>query len=300
LPEQQWKRGRKIALFEGILAGASFGTAAVFIRLIGGVDIFSIAFWRLTIAFLVLGATILLLRSPFKAGLLKRFFPQVLFLGVLLGTHFVLFASAVMDTTIINATVLVNTTPIWAMILSVLISGVSPTRRAVLGIVVSFLGLSVIAYADASSPTFSLNLKGDLEALLAAVVEALYLSWGRATRRKVPILSLMFFIYMLSAVAVLAASVVMRSGPLFSAMSWEAVPVLVGLGVLPTSVAHSLYFSSLSGLKSFETATLALLEPIAATLLGIILFVEIPSALFILGAVFVLGGMVSVTLQRGS
>jgi drug/metabolite transporter (DMT)-like permease len=203
-----------------------------------------------------------------------------------------------MDTTIINATVLVNTTPIWAMILSVLISGVSPTRRAVLGIIISFLGLSVIAYADASSPTFNLNLKGDLEALLAAVVEALYLSWGRATRRKVPILPLMFFIYMLSALAVLAASVVMRSGPLFSAMSWEAVPVLVGLGVLPTSVAHSLYFSSLSGLKSFETATLALLEPIAATLLGITLFAEIPSALFILGAVFVLGGMVSVALQR--
>ena len=298
MAEQQQKRGRKIALFEGILAGASFGTAAVFIRLIGGVDVFSIAFWRLTIAVLVLGAAILLLRRPFKAGLLKRVSPQVLFLGVLLGTHFVLFASAVMDTTIINATVLVNTTPIWAMILSVLISGVSPTRRAVLGIIISFLGLSVIAYADASSPTFNLNLKGDLEALLAAVVEALYLSWGRATRRKVPILSLMFFIYMLSALAVLAASVVMRSGPLFSATSWEAVPVLVGLGVLPTSVAHSLYFSSLSGLKSFETATLALLEPIAATLLGIILFAEIPSMLFVLGAVFVLSGMVSVALQR--
>ena len=298
MAEQQQKRGRTIALFEGILAGASFGTAAVFIRLISGADIFSIAFWRLTTAFLVLGAAILLLRSPFKIGLLKRFFPQVLFLGVLLGTHFVLFASAVMDTSIINATVLVNTTPIWAMILSVLISGINPTRRAVLGIVISFLGLSVIAYADASSPTFSLNLKGDLEALLAAVVEALYLSWGRATRRKVPILSLMFFIYMLSALAVLAASVVMRSGPLFSATSWEAVPVLVGLGVLPTSVAHSLYFSSLSGLKSFETATLALLEPIAATLLGIILFAEIPSMLFVFGAVFVLSGMVSVALQR--
>ncbi len=300
MTEQQWKRGRKIALFEGILAGAFFGTAAVFIKLIGGVDIFSIAFWRLTIAFLVLGAAILLWRSPFKADLLKRFFPQVLFLGVLLGTHFVLFASAVMATPIINATVLVNTTPIWALILSTLISGVKPTRRAILGIVISFLGLSVIAYAETSSPTFGLNLKGDLEALLAAVVEALYLSWGRATRRKVPILSLMLFIYMLSALAVLAASVAMSSGPLFSAMSWEAVPVLVGLGVLPTAVAHSLYFSSLSGLKSFETATLALLEPLAATLLGIILFVEIPSALFILGAVFVLGGIVSVALQRGA
>jgi drug/metabolite transporter (DMT)-like permease len=40
------------------------------------------------------------------------------------------------------------------------------------------------------------------------------------------------------------------------------------------------------------------LEPIAATLLGITLFAEIPSALFILGAVFVLSGMVSVALRR--
>ncbi len=215
-----------------------------------------------------------------------------------MGLHFVLFVSAVMDTTIINATVLVNTTPIWSLLISVLILGVKPTRLAVLGLIVSFLGVTIIAYADVSSPTFSLNLKGDLEALFAAVAEAFYLSYGRDTRRKVPILSLMLFIYMLSTLTVLAASVVVKSAPVFFTISLETILILVGLGILPTTLAHTLYFSSLSSLKSFETAALALLEPIAATLLGVLIFAEIPSALFILGAVFVSGGIISVAIHK--
>lgn len=289
---------RKRALFEGVLAGTFFGTAAVLIRLLKDVDVFSIAFWRLTIAFSVLATTIFFLRRPFGFGLLKKIFVQVLFLGVLLGLHFVLFVSAVMDTTIINATVLVNTTPIWSLLISVLILGVKPARLAVLGLIVSLLGVTIIAYADVASPTFSLNLKGDLEALLAAVAGAFYLSYGRDTRRKVPILSLMLFIYMLSTLTVLAASAAARSAPILSAVSLKVVLILVGLGVLPTALAHTFYFSSLSSLKSFETAALAQLEPIAATLLGVLIFAEIPSALFILGAVFVLSGIISVAIHK--
>lgn len=298
MSEQSLREKRKAALFEGILAGTFFGTAAVLIRLLKGVDVFSIAFWRLAIAFLILAFIISFLKKPFGIGLLKENFVHVLSLGVLLGLHFVLFVSAVMDTTIINATVLVNTTPIWSLIVSVLIFRVKPARFAVLGLIISFLGVSVIAFAEAASPGFSFNLKGDFEALLAAVAEAFYLSYGRETRRKIPILSLMLFIYMLSTFAVLAASIMIKSAPIFHAISLEAILILIALGILPTALAHTLYFSSLSSLKSFETATLALLEPIAATLLGVLIFAEIPSTLFILGAVFVLGGIVSVTIQQ--
>ncbi len=290
--------GRKRALFEGVLAGTLFGTAAVLIRLLKDVDVYPIAFWRLAIAFFVLAVAILFLRKHFGFGLLKRNFVHVLFLGVLLGSHFVLFVSAVKDTTIINATVLVNTTPIWSLLVSVLILGVKPTRLAVLGLIFSFLGVAIIACADVASPTFGLNLKGDLEALFAAVVEAFYLSYGRDIRRKVPILSLMLFIYMLSTFTVLAAGAAAGSAFAFSAVSLRVVLVLVGLGVLPTALAHTLYFSSLSSLKSFETATLALLEPIAATLLGVFIFAEIPHFLFVVGAVLVLGGILSVAAGK--
>ncbi len=290
--------GRKKALLEGILAGTLFGTAAILIRLLKNVDVFSIAFWRLCIAFLVLATTIGFLRKSFEFNLLKKNILQTLFLGALLGSHFILFASAVMDTTIINATVLVNTTPIWSLLISVLIFKMKPTRLAVLGLFVTFLGVTTIAYADVASPTFGFKLKGDLEALFAAVVEAFYLSYGRDTRRKMPILSLMLLVYMLSTLTVLVASLLVGSQPVFFTMSLETLLILVALGILPTALAHTLYFSSLFSLKSFETATLALLEPITATLFGVLIFTEIPNAFFILGAIFVLGGIISVAIQK--
>jgi len=44
------KRTRRMALAEGVTAGVFFGTAAIFIRLLKSVEVFSIAFWRLIVA----------------------------------------------------------------------------------------------------------------------------------------------------------------------------------------------------------------------------------------------------------
>jgi drug/metabolite transporter (DMT)-like permease len=74
---------------------------------------------------------------------------------------------------------------------------------------------------------------------------------------------------------------------------------LIVLGVLPTATAHTLYFSSLSNLKSFETATMALLEPVGATILGIGIFQEIPAPLFAVGAALTLIGILFVVRNKG-
>lgn len=59
-----------------------------------------------------------------------------------------------------------------------------------------------------------------------------------------------------------------------------------------------MYFSSLSNLKSFETATMALLEPIGATLLGAAVFQETPAPLFALGATLILAGVLFVVVKK--
>ena len=64
--------------------------------------------------------------------------------------------------------------------------------------------------------------------------------------------------------------------------------------MFPTAIAHTLEFSSLSGLKSFETATMALLEPIGATVLAAALFQEVPGPIFAVGAAVVLVGVLFV------
>jgi drug/metabolite transporter (DMT)-like permease len=289
-------RTRKLALLEGATAGALFGTAAVFIRFLQALDAFSIAFWRLVIACCIL-ATFLLFSG--KPSIFKNFrladLREPLVLGFLLGLHFIFFVSAVKNTTILNATVLVNTTPIFSMLISVFIFKVRTSRLAVMGIAVSVIGVCVIAYAESMAPEsvtdFSPSLKGDFEAVSAAFLEALYLSYGKRVRGRRAILPIMLPIYIFAAVTVGLLSLTITSVNLNLPTEPVVIFPLLGLGAFPTAMAHTLYFSSLSNLRSFETATMALLEPVGATVLGALLFGEVPALLFIFGAVLVLLGI---------
>jgi drug/metabolite transporter (DMT)-like permease len=295
VPNDKGKRERRTALLEGILGGALFGTAAVLIRLLTGFSVFSIALWRLVIASVFLAFLLVVLKKPLMDKLFKKSLLRILVLGLLLGFHFILFVSAVLDTTILNATVLVNTTAIWSMFVSSFIFKLKPSRLAIAGILMSFLGVSVITFSDASFHGFSLSLIGDLEAVLAAVVESFYLSYGRDVRRRLPLLNLMLLIYVFSTLPVLVWGFASRS-PFTLPVDLGSALVLIGLGLFPTALAHTFYFSSLSSLKSFETASMALLEPVGATLLGVAVLNQVPTPIFIIGAILVLGGIFSVAM----
>ena len=274
-----------------------FGTASIFIRFLEKTDTFSIAFWRLVIASMMLAAILIVLKKPFKFNVMLRNFKDLIVLSIFLGLHFILFVSAVKDTTILNATVFVNTTPIFSMFISSFIFKVKPSRLAVLGSTVSFIGVCTIAYAESSPSGFSPNMKGDIEAILAALVEAFYLNLGRKMHNKISLFSAMLPICLVAAVIVGFISIPMGHA-LIIPLKFEFIIPLLCLGLLPTAMAHTLYFSSLSNLKSFETATMALLEPVGATILGIIIFEEIPEPSFIFGAFFILLGVVFVTMQQ--
>jgi drug/metabolite transporter (DMT)-like permease len=137
-----------------------------------------------------------------------------------------------------------------------------------------------------------------LEAVLAAVVEAFYLNYGRKLRSEMSILTAVLPMYVLTAIVigVIGLPVTLRT-PALPAKAEFILP-LVGLGIFPTAIAHTLYFSSLSNLKSFETATMALIEPIGATFLGMVLFQEIPAPLFGFGATLALLGILFVVKQK--
>ena len=291
------KRSRRLALLEGAIAGTFFGTAAIFIRFLTGVSVLSIAFWRLIIASLVFVVIILAFKKSIRWGPIRNHIGRIGVLGVLLGLHFILFVSAVLDTSIINATVLVNTTSIWSMIVSTLIFKLKPSRTVLIGIIVSFLGVTIITYGDAAPGTWTLQLKGDLEAVIAAVIEAFYLNYGRETRQKSQIIPLMLTIYVFSSLTVLIIGVGAVQSFAFPIQVSQILP-LVGLAILPTAVAHSFYFSSLSHLKSFETAAMALLEPVGAALLGLVILTEVPKPIFVLGAALVLVGIVTVAIKE--
>jgi drug/metabolite transporter (DMT)-like permease len=298
-------RTRKLALTEGITAGVLFGTAAIFIRFLQNLDAFSIAFWRLIIACLILAIILIVIGKSFNFNLVRKNLKELLILSIFLALHFIFFISAVKDTTILNATVLVNTTPIFSIFVSSFLFHLKPSRLAIVGLTISFIGVCVIAYAEtiivdinAYPEGFSPSLKGDLEAVLAALVEAFYLNYGRKIRKQMAILPTMFPMYMLTATIVGVLGISATNKILTLPTEAKIILPLVGLGILPTAAAHTLYFSSLLNLKSFETATMALLEPMGATVLGIIFFQEIPAPMFVFGAVLILLGIFFIAKEK--
>ncbi|MEM3576975.1 MAG: EamA family transporter [Candidatus Bathyarchaeia archaeon] len=290
---------RDKAMAEGIAAGVLFGTSAIFTRFLVGLDAFSITFWRLLIASLALLAIAFIFHAPLNFNLVRKNLREILVLSFFLSLHFIFFTSAVKDTTILNATVLVNTTPMFSMIISVFAFRLKPSRLTILSLIVSFIGVCLIAYAETpsfQSASVSPTLKGDLEAAFAALLIAFYLNYGKVLRGKTDLSTSIVPIYFFAALLALFLGFFM--GALSAPTNVNVTFPLFGLGLIPTAVAHTLYFSSLSNLKSFEAATIALLEPVGATLLGVALFQEVPTHLTVFGAFLVLLGIVFIARQK--
>lgn len=279
---------RTSALLKGASAGVLFGTAAIFIRLLYGVDSFVIVLGRLLIASFALAFILLVMRPRVQLRELRQLSHLVVVLGILIGLHFLLFVSAVKDTTILDATVLINTTPIFAMIFSAVLYRIRPSITSTLGIFVAFMGMLALTLTETSLGLVG-NLRGDIEATIASVVEGLYLNIGKGVRSRIPAPAAMLPIYLAATVLVIGAASAFGHSVSVPLESSILLP-LIGLGLLPTAFGHTLYFSSLSDLKSFQTATLAFLEPIVATVLGLILFGETPNIKFLFGAAIILLG----------
>lgn len=284
-----------VHLLEGALAGTFFGTSAVFIRLMPELSATSISLYRLGLSALFLSLGHLLLRggipSPVGVGVLR-----LAAMGVLLGLHVLLFTAAVKLTSVLNAAVLVNTTPVWAIVLSYLLWRQIPDRTALLGTVLAVSGVVVISGSQlAFSPG---NVPGDLVALLSALSWAVYLIVARPVRQSGSPLSLLPFVYGTAALTIAASSP--ATGEVVRLPYHAELAPLLGQALLPTTLGHTLQFSSLRGLTPHQAATLALLEPVVAPTLAALFLHELPRPELVAGAALVITGIYFVASRAGS
>ncbi len=281
-------------LIRGALAGFFFGTSAVFIRLMPGLSPASISFYRLLIAFLIVTLTNLLFAGRVGLSWRRTNLSPPLLLGALLGVHILLFTWSVRLTQILNATILVNTTPIWTIIMGYLLGKDLPGPLPVAGTFIAIGGVAVIAAAQATySPG---SLLGDVLAMLAAVVWAAYLLAGGSALRGKGALTFLPEIYGGATLSALVISLLAGVG-LEPPVSDELAP-LIGIALFPTALGHSLHFSSLEGLTPHKASTLALLEPVVATFFGVVLLGETPRLEFVLGAGLATLGIYFVVVGR--
>lgn len=281
-----------------MLALAVFGAswAAVLVRLADAPPV-AVAFWRLafslalpTIPALLVTGSWRQLRSSSRADWL-----WMLVAGVCLALHFTTWFASLGYTSVASSTVILATHPLWVGVLSALILREAPGTFEWIGIGAAVLGAAIVGWGDlrAGSDPFL----GDLLALLAALMLAVYVIAGRRVR---PRLGLWSYVTVVYAVAtVLTGLMAVVSGTALTGYPAGTWWVFVALAAGPMLLGHTGFNWALRHVRAYVVGVLQLLEPIGATTIAVVVLGrgEIPTTDTLVGGAVILLG-VWIALRR--
>jgi drug/metabolite transporter (DMT)-like permease len=245
-------------------------------------------------------ATVLL--SPFALVSARRSVPSLgrrshLLLvasGVALALHFATWISSLSYTSIASSVLLVNTAPIFAIVLSRVFLGEKVDFTVLLAIGLALVGAALIAAGDwGSAPS---TLFGNLLAVAGALTLAGHHVVGRGLRHALPLNAYVIAVWAVAALtlAAIAAAFGTRFAP-YPARAWLG---FLALGLVPTVLGHGLVNRSLRSLKAPTVGLFLLGEPLGASVLAYLIFGEVPSASTALGGLIVLLALGLVLLRR--
>ncbi|MEL6495041.1 MAG: EamA family transporter [Cyanobacteria bacterium J06623_7] len=212
--------------------------------------------------------------------------------GVCLAIHFATWITSLSYTSIAASTVLVTTNPIWVGLLSWWWYGEKLTLKASLGIGIALLGGIIIAIADSGGGgNYSNSIWGDALALIGAVMSSLYIIFGsQAQRRGLATKNYIAIAYSTAAICLLPLP--LGAGINYTGHSPQIYLYLGAMAITSQLIGHS----SLNWAVRVVSPTLIglslLWEPVVASLLGAMVFDEIPSIELLLGGSIILLGMI--------
>ncbi len=290
-----------LVLLVGILAAS---TAALFIRLAYAAEgSGSVGLGLLLAAVRLSGASLVLL--PALWGL-RKVSPEpgamgyAVLAGICLGVHLAVWITSLAYTSIAASATIVSTNPIWVALILWLWRGETPSRLTAAGIIVAFSGGALIAVGDAGGASAGPKpLLGDLLALGGALSVSLYLIFGReAQRRGLGVGRYVATAYVVGALTLLPAPLLLGSG--YS--GWPGEVYLYGLllAFVPQLVGHTSFNWAVRWVSPTLVALVILAEPVGSSVLGYLVFGEVPGALVLAGAAVLLIGVAGAVWGEGA
>jgi drug/metabolite transporter (DMT)-like permease len=257
-------------------------TSAIFIRWAEDVSSPVLAFYRLIISGLILLSFNLAKEKKSPQHHFEWHWHYML-AGIFLALHFITWIGALKLTTIANAIFLGTTHPFFAVVLSTIFLKESPRGNIIPVFLLCLIGIYLMVSNDIGLSTE--NLTGDTSAILSALFFASYLLIVRLHRDKVQIVAYLGSVYTMAAIVCLIF-ILIRGDALtgFADRSWLMI-ILLALG--PSLTGHSLLNWTSKHLQIYKVNLAMLLEPVLATMAGMILFLEFPGPYFYVGAALI-------------
>ena len=287
--ESARKRRAESALFV-LFASVCFAVSGPLARWARPTDPLLIAFGRLALAALILGAIEARALGPALAGLTSRQRLTVLAAGALLAAHFACFQIGLDRTSLPAAVSLVSLEPLSVVLCAWVLLGMRPSRAEQIGVVVATAGAVLVARGAGKGEH---HLAGDLLVLAAVAVYGLYLTVARALKDALPARSYAALVYTSAAVMLAFALAVAPRNPAATAI-WpppdRGLLAIAVIALVPTILGHTAVQTASRTLPPAIVALVSPGETLGGIVLGAVFLHESPAPTEIAGALIILAG----------
>ena len=278
---------KKLILLLPLLSGIFWGAGGVFIRTLNsfGLDNISIFSTRVVLATVLLFIGLIIFNPESLKIRLKDawIFIGSGILGMLLLN--VCYNEAAFHLTLSLSTVLLSMAPVFAIFMSAILFGEKITKRKIICLILAIIGCILVSGLFES--TIKLSTYGVVFGILSAIFWALYSVFSRiSTDKGYSTYTIIFYSFLFASLLVLPFtnwsmfSLFLQTNPLTN------IPIAFAHSIF-TSIAPYVLFTV--ALKYIENGKATLLssgaEPVSATIFGLLIFLEIPTPLNIVGII---------------
>ena len=265
------------------------GTSGPLIAL-STMPVLTLIFWR------NLGGSLVTLPFALRHSRDRAGVKWALIAGVVLALHFVGFFIAMRMTTVAAGTALVALQPIFAALFVKLSGGHIPSK-AWLGMIVSFIGVGLVAGVDLQISYD--KFLGDLAAIISAALAAAYMIAGSKAQRTLETTTYTTICYFICSMTALPMALIMGNEIFsFSAKEWW---ILAGLILGAQLLGHSMFNSALKRVSPAIVSLIVFFEVPVSAVLAVWWLDQKPPAGIIPGIVLILiGCILVVTRTRGA
>lgn len=291
---------QRLAVPAILAAGSLWGTMGLFVRVYNARELHSMDIVAIRAVSAVIAMFLFMIFG--KRNLLKIRLKDVwCFFGTGIGSIVFFnycYFKTISLTSMSVAAVLLYTAPAIVMILSGILFGEKLTVCKMTALVLTFVGCIFVTgiAGDASA----LNIAGILTGLGSGLGYALYSIFSRyAIERGYQSLTISFYTFLIAAIVTvpfvnISGIVTVTAGSL-----WMLIFFLV-FGVVSTVLPYTLYNYGLNTIENGKASIIASVEPLVATLLGILIYHEKMSVGGVVGMILILGALVLCNSGAGS
>jgi drug/metabolite transporter (DMT)-like permease len=294
VPSQKKPRSQEqIGLLYSILAVFFFGTSAVMVLYANPVTPPEKSFWRLVVATIFI---YLILRLTGEQLTIRRSsLSRLALYGLITALHFVMYIYSLSFTTAAHTLTLVYTSPVFVAIFSAIFLKEKLEGRRWIGIGIAAVGVAILAGFE---PTVSPDmLLGDALALGSGLTYGLYSIAGRRERHNYSLFNYAFGVYGFAMLWMFPVALLSFSlGKGLDNYSLGPILALIGLGLVPLGLGHTLYNAGLRRLNATYVNVIATQEVTLGILFTWVLYGQVPSFNSIIGAIITLAGVMVVLI----